>query len=158
MAKRSQHSYRRSLWPSGPSQLSSRPNRNWRGGSRPNGDSTGVGQKPNTRTRALRGFAGHTHLAYPAPGSGRYRGDRLNMLPKSWNFSMRSYYRNAVELGRVNHHAIINQNHIKQGTLPKGIADPTKTFAVQFRPVGSSPQLDEALHVSATLPRNKIYR
>ncbi|MCG8622865.1 MAG: hypothetical protein MJE68_12830, partial [Proteobacteria bacterium] len=98
-----------------------------------------------------RGRGGHTHLAAPLRPTGRASGARLTDPPKSWNKNQTAFLRQVAGLAKINHHGTIASTHLKNGTLPKGLIEPTGAFMHSFRPQGSSPHLKEGLHTSAIL-------
>ena len=103
------------------------------------------------QTRMLRGRGGHTHLAAPLRPTSRVSGAWLTDSPKTWNKDQTAFLRQVAGLAKINHHGTIAFNHLQNGTLPKGLIEPTDAFLHSFQPHGSSPHLKEGLHNSAIL-------
>ena len=103
------------------------------------------------KSRMPHSHSGNTHLAAPLRPTSQVSGAWSTDSPKSWNKDQTAFLRQVVGLAKINHHGTIASNHIQNGTLPKGLIEPTGVFLHTFQPHGSSPQLKEGLHISSIL-------
>ena len=78
------------------------------------------------------GCGGNTHLAAPLHPASWVSGARSTDSPKLWNKNQTAFLRQVVGLAKINHHGTIASNHIQNGTLPKGLIEPTGAFLHTF--------------------------
>ena len=78
------------------------------------------------------GHVGNTHLAAFLHPTSQVSRTRSTDFPKSWNKNQMALLRQVVGLAKINHHGTIASNHIQNGTLPKGLIEPTGALLHAF--------------------------